>query len=553
MRKFILLFILLILYHNLLAQIVYEPVNSPVYEFLEQMSVKGIITYQDIIKPLARKNIANYLIEIKKQENKLSKVEKDELYFYLNDYQDEIKRLSCVKDTTESYNFIYPDFQSANLFNYKNELFTINADIIYGYSIQNKFGKKFTHRWNGASVYGYLSDKLGYYFNFRDNREESKILDPAKTLTDEMGITAIPKDDGLEYSEAMGGLSYDWNWGSISFVKDYLTWGYEKSGNVVLGRKAPTYPYIRLDINPAPWFSFNYIHAFLESRMIDSLETYKIYTYQDVDRVIYRKKFFASHTVTIKYKGLSLSAGESMVYGDEIKALYLLPVMFFRLADHYYSNNNNDAGDNAQFFFNISSKNHIPNTHIYTTLFIDEITLSDMFDKQKQRYQVAMNFGLSNYGLFFDNFGFTVEYTKIFPFAYQHYIKTTEYSSSNYSLGHWLGDNGDIFYLSSKYKIFRGLDIEAYYKYLRKGNGGLSDSLMRLRQYTVPQPQFLWGKVTNRTYVGAKLSYQFWHNLFFQFHYEYTNFKDELNDFSRTFDYQLGKNHNFNISIYYRL
>lgn len=549
--KKLLFFILLS--HFLLSQVVYEPINSSVYEFLDNMSSKGIISFDEIIRPVSRKNIANYLLQINKSQNLLSNIEKEELNFYLNDYKVEINLINKTKDTTETYNFIYPEFTGSNLFEYNNNLISLKADIIYGYSIENRFNEKFTHRWNGASIFGYVTDKIGYSFNFRDNREESNHLDPAKTLSDEMGITAIPKDNGLEYSEARAGLSYDWNWGSISFVKDYLTWGYEKSGQIVLGKKAPTYPYIRLEVNPAPWISFNYIHAFLETRIVDSLETYKIHTYRDIDRVVFRKKYFASHTITVKYKGLSVSAGESIVYADDIKPLYLLPMMFFRLADHYYSNNNNDAGDNAQFFLNISSKNHLPNTHLFATLYIDEITLSDLFDKYKQRYQVAMNFGFSNYELVADNLNITAEYTKIFPFAYQHYIKTTEYSSSNYSLGHWLGDNGDLLFLSSKYKFLRGLDVEIYYKHLRKGNGGLTDSLMRFRQYSLPQPEFLWGKVARRTYMGTTVSYQFWHNLYFQFNYEFTNFKEELNDFSRTFDYQLGKKNNFRVSLYYRL
>ena len=42
-----------------------------------------------------------------------------------------------------------------------------------------------------------------------------------------------------------------------------------------------------------------------------------------------------------------------------------LPLMFFKLADHYLGNYDNRIGDNAQFFAGVSSRNHIKNTHFY--------------------------------------------------------------------------------------------------------------------------------------------------------------------------------------------
>ncbi len=553
-KKFIL--ILFINVFVVKAQVVYEPIDNSIYSFLDEISNKGLININLLIKPIPRIEIAKQLLKLKNKQNDLTEIELKELNFYCQDFQDEITFLQNNSfDTTETHKFAYYNSDISNLYRYTSELLTLKADVIYGVSLENRFGKKFTHRWNGASVYGYLDNNIGYMFNFRDNREESDYLDHRKILSDEMGITANPLNGGLEYSEARASLSYNWSWGTITFAKDYITWGYEKSGNIVLGRKAPTYPYVRLDIKPTDWFSFNYIHAFLESQIIDSIETYKIHSYRESSRIIYRSKYLASHTISIRYKNITFNAGESMVYSDQIRPLYLLPVMFFRLADHYYSNINNDAGDNAQFFFNISSRNDLPNTHLYATLYIDEITLSNLFDKQKQRYQVAMNYGISNYGGIINNLSLTLEYTKIFPFVYQHYIKTIDYSSSNYSLGHWLSDNADLFYFSTKYKFFRGLDLQTYFKYIRKGNGGLSDSLMRYRQYTnsIPQPKFLWGKVAERLYLGAELTYEIWHNFVVKLAFEYTNFKDELKDNSRTFDYQLGKNNNYKFSIYYKL
>lgn len=549
------LLFLLILPFVLIAQTVYEPINNSIYEFLDIQANKGNIIINNIIKPISRKYIAEKLLELKNNESKLTAIQKQELDYYIKDYKTEINFVKNTKDT--STYFSYFAFNKEDRFHclqYDNTLLKIKADFILGYSLESKYNKKYTHRWNGASVTGYLSDNIGFMFNFRDNREESDYLDPKKALSPETGIDAISRDNGIDFSEARASLSYNWNWGTITFAKDYLTWGNEKSGNVVLGTKAPTYPYFRLDIQPADWIHFNYVHAFLDSKVIDSNESYKIKTYRDAYRTVYREKYLASHTLTlIPTKGLNLSLGESIIYTDKLKPLYLLPVMFFRLADHYYSNIANDAGDNAQFFLNITSKNQIQNTSLYATWYIDELTVSKIFDRDQRHFQCSLNFGTSVSDLFLDNLTLTAEYTRIFPFAYQHYMPANTYQSSGYTLGHWLGDNGDLLYFSANYKLRRGLDIQAWCEFMKKGNGGLSDSLMRYWEYNDPQPEIFWGKVTTRTFAGLTVKYEVYHDLVIKFNYEYSFIKDDLLDESRTYNYQRGTNNNFGISVYYGL
>ena len=65
MRKFpLLIFIALFLIFQsfISAQIVYEPVGNDIYSFLSLMSQKGIIEFNDQIKPVSRKYIAQKLL-----------------------------------------------------------------------------------------------------------------------------------------------------------------------------------------------------------------------------------------------------------------------------------------------------------------------------------------------------------------------------------------------------------------------------------------------------------------------------------------------------------
>ena len=129
-------------------------------------------------------------------------------------------------------------------------------------------------------------------------------------------------------------------------------------------------------------------------------------------------KFIATHSLIITpVSGLDVSIGESIIYDEELEFVYLMPIMFFRLADHQLSRQLNAAGGNAQFFFGVSSKGQIKNTHLYGTLFIDEISLNGLFDPETQRYQLGFTLGVSVTDLPIENLTAKIEYTKNYPFC----------------------------------------------------------------------------------------------------------------------------------------
>ena len=174
----------------------------------------------------------------------------------------------------------------------------------------------------------------------------------------------------------------------------------------------------------------------------------------------------------------------------------------------------NNSGANSQFFFGVSSRNHIPNTHLYGTLFIDEIRLSELFNSGKQRTQIAFQIGGSVVDLPIDNLTATIEYTKIYPFVYRHYIPTQTYENHGYVLGDWMGHNSDRIYGSLNYRIIRGLQVKLWGEYIRKGEDGEVED-----QYVVPQPPFLFGLRTNYTRWGITAKYEVVHDLFIRFRY----------------------------------
>ena len=58
------LFLLIFSVNNANSQFVYESVNNEIYEYLARMSQKGIIEFDDLIKPIPRETIFNKLQEL---------------------------------------------------------------------------------------------------------------------------------------------------------------------------------------------------------------------------------------------------------------------------------------------------------------------------------------------------------------------------------------------------------------------------------------------------------------------------------------------------------
>ena len=529
----LLLIFIFIFTSEIFSQVVYEPLYKDVYGFLRRLSTKGVIEYNDEFRPLTRKYLAEKLLEAEKNQERLTSVDKEDLEFYKKDFYHEFWFINNEKNKKNLDFFSKDPAGRWRVFSYGDEDFKFNLSLILGYEIGSIDNSKATHLWNGIYTYGYITDAVGFSFDFRDNTELGSTIDKTKSFSPVTGVNARSSsniadydENKIEYSEAKGIIATDWDWGSIAVGKEFMEWGFAENGLIVLSQKAPSFPFIRLDINPVDWFGFNYFHGWLASDVIDSSSFY--YTRTGSIKFSFREKYIASHSLFIRpTKGLKISIGESIVYSDKLELLYLIPVTFFRLADHYLSRQNNQAGSNSQFFAAISSRDHVKNTHLYGSFFIDELTINGLFDPEKERNQIGFTIGASVIDLPLDNLTLTLEYSKIYPFVYDHFIQTQTYESASYILGHWMGNNNDQVYGAIKYRFLRGLEASVWARYIRKGENGNIDD-----QYTQPQPPFLFGLRTNYTYFGTLIKYEVIHELFVRLRFQYMRTSQQQEDLS---------------------
>ena len=329
------------------------------------MAGQQIIDLNTAVEPLSREFIATKLQEVKNQQKKLNFRQNADLNFFLKDFNKELLPGKEYK-------------KRVDLFYYKDSLFTFSINPILGIQYWSNENGTATHWWNGAEAFAYVG-KWGFYASLRDNHD-AKFLSNPDYLNQQPG--AAYKGNG-DYSEMRGGITYAWKWGSFGLVKDHFTWGNNHHGANIFSGRTPSFAQIYLKMKPAKWFEFNYVHGWLVSEVVDSSRSYWFTSsYGTQYRQVYHPKYIAANLFTFTpVKRLNLSFGNSIVYTDlGVFPGYLIPLAFFKSIDHTV--NHNIDNQNSQMFFDFSSR-QIKYLHLYTTLFLDELSTKNMFKKDK--------------------------------------------------------------------------------------------------------------------------------------------------------------------------
>ena len=459
LKRSLLLFVALVTFISIRSQIVMQPITSSVYEFLDEMSQMKYIELNSSVKPYSRIFIAEKLVEIENHQAELNKRQKKELEFYFRDFNKELKAKG--------------DFQKRkDLLFYKDSLFTLTANPILGFEYGSNGAGNYMHRWNGAEFYGYIGEHCGFAGSLRDNGI-SEILTAPDFLTYDQGgnfkINQGQSGGRSDYSETYGAMYYSTKWMRLGIAKNNFTWGDNYHGANIRSNKAPSVGYIDFNLSPVKWFELNYTHSWLVSELLDSN---RMFVYNGQKRDIFVNKNRAANLFTFKpLKNFYFSVGNSIIYADDgVKPFYLIPFMFYKSVDHTYNSAGSNAlGQNSQMFLNISSR-QIKHIHLYTSLFIDEISIGNMFDSENSSniLSAKVGFKLNNFPV--RNTYLIAEYTRTNPWTYRHQIETTTYTSNDYSLGHYLGENAQEIYLEGGIRLFRGLKASLSYTLAEKGS-----------------------------------------------------------------------------------
>jgi len=542
-QRIFLLILGMVFFSSVSGQAVFENVQNSVYEYLNRQAQNGYISLDDMIKPLTRNQISTYLsVLAQAQKNKtaaLNEIEIKELNFYIKEYGigvndgflNTAKEKWLGKDNRGRYRFFSKIDTSTISSNVKKEIsqpFQFNLEPVLQGSVQaSSEGKSLVYRTTGIQFWASLGKRFGLQMYYRDINENGTGIDFDKQFTPEQGVvpTANPKSQALNYADVRASMTYQWKNGMLAFGKEQYLGGYGLNGNIIYSTKAPSYPYLRLNQQIFPWLKFEYTHAFLASRLVDTPNSYRTTNYGVFGGQRFKMipKYMVSHALSFKLKkGLDLMVGESVIYTDKIQLGYWLPMMFYKAWDQYVSGTNLNAGANTQLFAQISSRNQIKHTHLYASMLVDEFRPSAIFNPKKSRNQLAFNIGGSITNIpYLPYVTLNLDYTRINPFVYQNLLPAQEYTNNGYVMGDWMGSNAERLVYEIKYTPIPRMKISARYEKIRKGAKGTAEQ----QYFQEPQPEFLFGLQQKQWNTSVKVVYEWIHNLYFYVHFQSNEIK----------------------------
>ena len=489
------LFTLLLVASQAFSQTIYLSATHEVYPFLKRMEARGLLPeYRDAAKPLSRIVLAKHLKTLEGATERMTGVERDEYEFLKGEFNYELATLAGDLEPSEIRWHVISESFPGGIINLEPN-FRIDETGI---------GKENVRvRDQGIKFYGYVFDDVGYYFNFVDSREAGNAINFTKALTPDPGVVPTKRtDNSLEYNATEVQLNFRVGAFNFSLEKMQNIWGLERNGNLTFSNKAPSYPQVKLRVPVTDWMDFIYLHAELNSNVIDSSRSYLANSsalepiFREVDRV----KYMAAHMVEFTpTRGVDISLGESVVYSDRGPLLiYLIPIMFFKSAEHY-----NGDKDNVQWFGNLDL-NLVRNVNVYGSLFIDDLSLDNILTGQEHPNYFGYTFGFQTYDVLLKNVELIAEYTRINPWVYTHQYPATEYTNDGYIMGSWMGQNSENIYLDLSYKPFRSVQFGGTMQVFRKG--GQKDIYY---QYHYPSQPFLYGPLHEERSFGFHARYQF--------------------------------------------
>jgi len=477
--------------------------NKGIYEFLDELANIHIIAINSAIKPYSRLFISKRLTEAQEKREQLNPRQQKELDFYLMDFGKEAFGEKGRNGEGEKLRmFNRSNGKRFDLLYYRDSLFSLTINPILGGEIFTNSSGKATYYRNGAEARGYIKN-WGFYASLRDNHENPLLGKPSFLTTREGGHLK----GNTDWSEMQGGVTYSWKWGNAGLVKEKIEWGNNYNGANIFGGNNPTFVQLKLHISPVKWFDFNYFHGWLNSMVVDSLNSYWVSnSYGTNYREVYHKKFIASNMLTFTpLTNLNVSLGNSIVYSDlNANPAYLVPLFFYKSVDHSLTSGIDNM--NSQMFFDISSR-QIKNLHLYGTMFIDELSVSRITIKDQWNFfSYKAGFRLTDFPI--SNLSFTTEFTYTYPLTFQHYVPTLTFENMGYNLGHYLRDNSREWYMAFDYHPLRTLDIKLFFSDAIRGPDYTALGVPRLGN-----PPLVSVEWQNTSY-GLKASYQVINDLY---------------------------------------
>ena len=373
-------------------------------------------------------------------------------------------------------------------------------------------------REQGVETFGRIGPWFSFYGNMHEVYEQGDRLGPPAANSPERGWAGWSRRKDSPYSNdtSEGYVALSWPLGGVWLGRISRSWGPGRRGQVFLSDKPPATAQVAVMLHPWDWLRYRYIHVQLESAIVDSGTTREPYPGQVFTR--YYGKFLVAQRIEIAPTNLlRLGFNQSVVYGASTFDLgYLVPLVDLRNVQHAKGDR-----DNAQLALDATL--FWPRyTAWYGALFIDELSMTKMFDDEQNRNWVAVQVGtrVSDCLGYVPGLMVRLEYTRVNPRVYAHRYPWSTFETAgiglygrpvHYPMGYWLGENSDDLYAEVSYEVGGSLSLSLWGERTRKGESPPVPEAYGTGTYSATP--FLWGDVetTWRSYASA--SWRTWRQI----------------------------------------
>ncbi len=526
------------------AQVAPEALEyTEIYDFLDELATDGIIDLTEAVRPYSRAQIASMLQTACSKDSLLSRRQREDVQFYLQDYALELDTLPVYHSyghrhvtqwITPVSNLSLAD-PSLHILT-PNKMFKFRMRPILGMDLYASRKGFITKRWYGAEIQMDIAHHLSIWGSLRDNSwkgtgllrdayfpsESDKIAGAKLTkpgyLNNLPGVQYKEANYGGDFSDSRGGIAlYAW-WGRLAVERERLQWGDAQLSSTILSAHNPALPMVTLQLTPCSWFQFDYFHAWLVSNVIDSTYMYQERYEEGVTKTHYRpmNKFMAANMFTFKpIKYIHFSIGNSIIYAERnVQAAYFIPIAFFKSLDHLLTKGLAVENQNSQVFGSITIR-PMDHLRLYGTFYIDEFKLARLKPSNKEHNPLSYVVGFQWSGWPVNGLSLKGEFMRSYIACYSHSIGVLDYTSNSYNMGHYMGDNAQSIFLQLAYRPVRGLRLTLDYTQDTK-----------YRKYDYVRKYIAGSRVDNPIIAQKPFSEKIWRNNQIQFRAIYEVFNN---------------------------
>jgi Capsule assembly protein Wzi len=528
------LFLIILLQTSNFSQVENVPADNYVYDFLKVLSVKGIITgYDDMVLPLSKRTITNYLAEAERNKVLLSENEKNLL--------ERLKIKLDIKENNTKVNFtdVFPSGLNLFFSNDKAKYFYSYQDTSFNVYLNPILEDKFIYSSDknstanlfnfGGKLYGSYSDWFGFYVSVSNGIQTGDRsvaeLDQAVNQSFTFKNTRTNYFDNTEgYARIEKGKI------GLEIGRERILWG-RGINKLLISNNAPVFDFLKFNASLGI-FSFDFLHGWLVQPVTYTWDTIlNSYVKNKSPKYIAISRFGVSPS-----NNFSFGVSQIIIYANRpVELAYMNPFLFFESAQRSL----NDL-DNSFLAFDAKFK-VINGLEISSIINFDDVDFKTIttegFGSIQTRYAWQTNIIISN-PILPENISIDIDYLIIRPYMFTH-LGTGEsltYTNNGYMLGPDLQPNSIEISLRLNYIFSQDLIISAGYDNIRHGsniydsNGNLvrnvgGDIIQYYKLGDSRRTYILDGiaDVTNK--ISFNLEYEFTLGFYLGFQYDYISFQ----------------------------